>query len=141
MKTLLKRSIAVIIITSQLLSVPTFGLSAYEAAESLANEGIISKQDDAKGYQLQKPIIRQEAISIVGKSSGAIPADDGNYSCKNVFSDVNEGWVCRSVELAANAGIVNKSNQRFRPKDKVSYFEAAVMALKSSCINPSHALK
>ena len=141
MKKLLRRSVAVTAIFSQFLSISTFALSNFDAAESLANEGIISKQNDAKGYQLQKPIIRQEAIAIVGKASGAISADDGSYSCKNQFSDVNEGWVCRSVELAANAGIVNKNNQRFRPKDKVSYFEAAVMALKSSCINPNHALK
>lgn len=57
-----------------------------------------------------------------------------------MFGDVSEGWVCRSVEKAADAGIISKSNSNFRPKDKVTYYEAAIMALKASCVNPNHAV-
>lgn len=122
---------------------PAFSLSlnGFEAAENLANDNIIVKKYDTNGYQLEKPIVRQEATAIIGKASGSVIGDDSGYVCRRMFSDVREGWVCRSVEIAADAGIINKSNTKFRPKDKVSYFEAAVMALKSSCINPNHSLK
>ncbi len=142
MKKTVSHITASILLASQLVtSSAVFAFSGtLGAAESLADQGIITKQSDTKNYQLLKPIIRQEAIAVVGKASGVVPSEDNGYTCRGVFADVSEGWVCRAVELSADAGIVDKRNTRFRPRDKVSYFEAAVMSLKSSCINPGHAL-
>jgi hypothetical protein len=132
MKKFIFQSVAILTISSQLAVLPVFSLSisTLEAAEMLADKGIITKRYDAKAYQLQSPINRQEAVAIIGKSSGAVSGDDSNYNCRRIFNDVSEGWVCRSVELSTDAGIISKNNSQFRPKDKVSYFEAAIMALK-----------
>jgi S-layer homology domain len=54
-----------------------------------------------------------------------LPTD---YKCKKYFSDVtSDGWVCRAVELAADNGIISRSNTKFRPLDSVTRAEALAM--------------
>ncbi len=41
-------------------------------------------------------------------------------------------WICRAVELAADAGFVTRANTTFRPQDKVTRAEAFSMIYKAS---------
>jgi hypothetical protein len=87
--------------------------------------------------RLGENVLRQEAVGVAGRVSGVIPNSPVDaYNCQDMFSDISEAWVCRAAELAAAARIVNANNTTFRPMDKVTRYEAAVMALKASCINP-----
>lgn len=112
-----------------------------DAANSLAENGyIIDYSKDIKKYNLDKPILRQEAIGIITKVNGLIKSNNSTYSCKNIFRDVTkkDGWVCYVAEKAADQGVVNGKNSTFRPKDKMTHYEAMVLALKWSCIQPSN---
>ncbi len=57
------------------------------------------------------------------------------YTCKKYFSDVTQNdWVCRAVELAADHGIISRSNSTFRPKDFVTRAEALAMLSGVVCL-------
>lgn len=54
--------------------------------------------------------------------------------------DINESWVCRSAELAADYNIITRANIYFRPKDTLTLGEAmgiTMNALKISLSNSS----
>jgi hypothetical protein len=38
--------------------------------------------------------------------------------------DAKNNWICRAVELAADAELVSRSNAKFRPQDNISRAEA-----------------
>jgi hypothetical protein len=60
-----------------------------------------------------------------------------NYACIGYFSDTyfdknhSDAWVCRSVEIASNNGIVSRANKTFRPKDFITRAEALAILMKS----------
>jgi len=59
-----------------------------------------------------------------------------NYTCKKYFTDaVQNDWVCRAVELAADNGIISRSNTRARPMDKVTRAEALAILLKTGKVS------
>lgn len=103
-------------------------------ANLLASQGIIVDQSSTPAnYRFGDKILRQEIVAIALKMKGVeIPAD---YTCKKYFSDVtNNDWVCRAVELAADNGIISKSNSTFRPKDFVTRAEALAMLSGVVCL-------
>lgn len=61
-----------------------------------------------------------------------------SYYCKNYFSDVkynaNNNWICRAVELAADAGLVSRTSTKFRPQDKITRAEALIILTKAGGI-------
>lgn len=110
------------------------------AANSLAQDGyIVDHSDDVKKYELDKPILRQEAIGIITKVNGLVNWSNSTYVCKNKFRDVSkkDGWVCYVAEKAAENNVVNAKNTTFRPKEKMTHYEAMVLSLKWSCIQPT----
>lgn len=103
-------------------------------ANFLAEKGIVTKQSDPKNYRLDDYITRAELVGISLKLKG-IPLPE-NYQCKKYFSDViANDWICRAVELAADAGFVSRTNTRFRPQDKITRAEAFSILLKSGNIS------
>ena len=93
------------------------------AANSLAQDGyIVDHSGDVKKYDLDKPILRQEAIGIITKVNGLAKGSNTNYVCKNKFRDVSkkDGWVCYVAETAAENNVVNGKNKTFRPKEKMT---------------------
>lgn len=46
----------------------------------------------------------------------------------------NDQWICRAVELAADAGFVSRANTTFRPQDKITIAEALAIMVKSGGI-------
>ncbi|TXG78965.1 hypothetical protein E6Q11_00045 [Candidatus Dojkabacteria bacterium] len=142
MRQTLRQIVAVLALIGMSMSIaPTTFAASYSdasAANKLAAAGII-QDHSAKiaDYRLGDNVLRQEAVGIAGRVSGVIPNSPVSaYNCQDMFSDISEAWVCRAAELAAFARIVNANNTTFRPMDKVTRYEAVVMALKASCLNP-----
>lgn len=109
------------------------------AANTLAGNGfIVDQSGDTAKYNINKTILRQEAIGIITKVNGLIGSGDSGYVCQNKFLDVSasDGWVCYVAESAASNGVVNPNNARFRPKDNMTRFEAMILAFKGSCMQP-----
>jgi hypothetical protein len=109
------------------------------AANILAENGyIVNQSSDPAKYNTHKTILRQEAIGIITKVNGLVDSGDTGYVCQNKFLDVSvhDGWVCYVAESAASNGVVNPNNARFRPKDNMTRFEAMILALKGSCMQP-----
>lgn len=95
-------------------------------ASLLSQSHIIVKQENPDKYRLDDKIIRQEVIGMALKMAN-IPLPD-NYKCKWYFSDVpTNDWVCRSVEIAADNGIITRKNKITRPKDFITPEEATAM--------------
>lgn len=110
------------------------------AANKLAAEGVIVDQSaNPAEYRLGQNVLRQEAVGVAGRIKGVIPTTPvEDYDCQDVYSDVDEDWVCRAAELAATAKIVDPvaTGYKFNPKRDVTRYEAMVMMMKSACLNP-----
>ncbi len=145
MRQILRQTVAVLALVGISMNlVPGAFAATYNdlsAANKLATAGFIVDQSaNPAAYRLADSVARKEAVGVAGKVSGVIPNTPVSaYTCQNKFSDVSEAWVCRAAELAAAAGIVSAANTTFRPNDKLTRYEAMVMALKSNCVNPTDA--
>jgi hypothetical protein len=123
---------------SLLCTISIFGYSAWnvDSANYLADNGIIKdNHGDVAQYRLDDRISRQEVVGIAMKLGGyELPE---NYACIGYFSDTyfdknhSDAWVCRSVEIASNNGIVSRANKTFRPKDFITRAEALAILMKS----------
>ena len=124
-----------IVISSLILACGVFATVADENnANLLAQEGIIVDQSsNPTHYRFGDKILRQEIVAIALKMRGVeLPQ---NYACKKYFSDVTaNGWVCRAVELAADNGIISKTNNKFRATDSVTRAEALAMLSGVVCL-------
>lgn len=82
------------------------------------------------------------ALKIVGvvhpEKTIALPE---NYSCQNIFADLSSSrpntWACRSVEIAAQNGLVTSKNTFFRPEDSVSRAESISIILTATGNKPT----
>lgn len=100
-------------------------------ANFLADKGIVTKQTDPKNYRLDDYITRAELVGISLKFKGVILPE--NYQCKKYFTDVTANdWICRAVEIAADEGLISRSNKTFDPQKNISRSEALAIILKSS---------
>ena len=120
-----------------LLSVVTISVTAldgYSAAQNLAASGIISQKSTQADYRLDDNVLRQEVIGTAVKLQGIELPD--SYRCLNMFDDVSatdpNTWACRAIELAADSGLISKSNSVARPEETITRSEALaiVMATK-----------
>jgi len=99
-------------------------------ANYLASNNIITTQSKTAGYRLDASISRAEVVAIALKMKGI--QDPPSYKCKKYFSDtVQNDWICRAVELAADNGIITR-NKKFRPQDKITKIEALTILTKSA---------
>jgi hypothetical protein len=102
-------------------------------ANYLANKNIITQQSTATGYRLDATITRAEVAGIALKVKWMVLP---SYQCKWYFSDlINNDWRCRAAELAADAGIVSRTNATFRPQDNITKAEALAIIMKAWNIN------
>jgi hypothetical protein len=100
-------------------------------ANFLAEKGIVTKQSDPKNYRLDDYITRAELVGISLKLKG-IPLPE-NYQCKKYFSDViANDWICRAVEIAADEGLISRSNKYFYPQRNITRAESLSIILKAS---------
>lgn len=98
-------------------------------ANYLADNNIITKQSDSVRYRLSDNITRAEVVAIALKIKGV--KDPASYKCKKYFSDtVQNDWVCRAVEVAADNWIVSRNN-KFRPQDKITRAEALALLMRA----------
>lgn len=103
-------------------------------AEFLANRGVINKQSDVKNYRLNDTISRAELIKIALTIKGT--ANPASYTCKKYFSDTTANdWICRAIEIAADAWFVSRTNKKFRPQDKITRAEALSVLMKAGWIS------
>ncbi len=123
------------VISSVLVAYGVFATPTDENnANFLASQGIIVDQSiTPANYRFGDKILRQEIVAIALKMKGVeIPKD---VPCKKYFSDViASDWVCRAVELAADNGIISKTNTKFRPTDFVTRAEALAMLSGVVCL-------
>ncbi len=104
-------------------------------ANFLAEKNIITKQIYETKYRLDDSITRAEVVGIALKLRGTRLPE--SYTCKNYFSDVkfvpfsNDQWICRAVELAADAGLVSRTNTKFRPQDEITRAEALAVIMQA----------
>jgi hypothetical protein len=110
----------------------TFGYTSEDLsnANSLGDQGIVVKQTVASKYNLDSKILRQEVIAMALKIKGIdIPS---NYTCKKYYADtVKNDWVCSAIEIAADNGIITKSNKYANPGMYVTRAEALAMVMKA----------
>lgn len=104
-------------------------------ANYLADQGIVTKQSTSSKYRLDDKILRQEVIGMALKVKGITLPE--NYTCKKYFTDATKNdWVCRAVELAADNGIITKSNKYANPGKDVTRAEALAMIIAQYNIDP-----
>jgi S-layer homology domain len=103
-------------------------------ATYLASKNIITAQSTTGWYRLDDTITRAEVAGIALKVRGATFPEW--YICKKYFSDtLKNDWICRAVELAADAGFISRTNTKFRPQDNITRAEALAILMKSIGIN------
>jgi hypothetical protein len=97
-------------------------------ATYLSGKGIITSQSTTAGYRLDDTITRAEVAGIALKLRGVTLPEW--YTCKRYFWDtIRNDWICRAVELAADAGLVSRANMKFRPGDKITRAEVIAMLI------------
>ncbi len=115
----------------------TFAYSAEDTSNAnyLADQGIVTKQSTTSKYRLDDKILRQEVIGMALKVKGITLPE--NYTCKKYFTDATKNdWVCRAVEMAADNGIITRSNKNANPGKYVTRAEALAMMMKAGGLNP-----
>ena len=106
-----------------------FGVYAYvqsdiDNAQFLIDKNIITKLENAT---LDDAVTRLESIKIALKIKWIQIPD--TYVCRGYFSDARTKWTCVFVELAADNGIISRSNKRVRPGHAVTTTEWISMLL------------
>lgn len=87
-------------------------------------------------YRLDDFILRQEVVAIALKIKG-INLPEG-YICKGYFMDVPQnGWACRTMEIAAENGIISRENSYARPHIAATRSEALAILLKTGKVSLS----
>ena len=103
-------------------------------AHYLADQQIVVKQTTDSKYRLDDKILRQEVIGMALKVKGITLPE--NYTCKKYFADATKNdWVCRAVELAADNGVITRSNKYANPGKSVTRAEALAMVMSAGGYN------
>ncbi len=147
MRSILRQIVAVLalvgITSSMVPAAFAVTYTAQAAADKLAASNyIVNQSGNPAAYRLADNLLRQEALGVTATIRGVLTVPLDQYVCQNKFSDVTaaSGWVCRTAELSANAGLTNAANATFRPKANLSRFEALVFALRAADLVPSEGL-
>ena len=111
--------------------VHAYTMTDFDTAKYLADNGIITPQTTATKYRLDDNILRQEVIGMALKIKGVTLPE--NYTCKKYFADATKNdWICRAVELAADNGIISRSNKYANPGKSITRAEAFSMVYNAS---------
>lgn len=107
-----------------------------EDSQILSDAGVIMKQSNDSAYRLNDNVLRQEVIGMAVKIWWFSLPD--NYTCRKLFSDVNQikpnNWACRAVEVSADNLIISRANSIFRPEENITRAEALAILLKAANI-------
>lgn len=97
----------------------------------LVEKGLVTRQSDPKNYRLDDYITRAELVGISLKLKWTQLPE--NYQCKKYFTDVTANdWICRAVEMAADEGIISRTNKAFNPQRNITRSESLSIILKAS---------
>ena len=123
------------LLSSIFFIISSFGYTNEDTSNAnyLADQRIVTKQTTTTGYRLDDKILRQEVIGMALKIKGITLPE--NYTCKKYFADATKNdWVCRAVELAADNGIITRSNKYANPGKSVTRAEALAMVMSAGGI-------
>jgi len=152
MRSILRQIVAVLALVGMAATMApsTFAApyTAQAATDKLATNGFIVNQSATPAaYRLADNLLRQEGLGVAAKIRGVLTMSIEDYQCTNRFTDVGvstgyiadlgKGWVCRTAELSAEAGITNTANSTFRPRDNLTRYEALVFALRAADLIPA----
>ena len=135
-----KKITALTIIGGLLISSGTFAYTAtdVETANYLANQGIIKNWSSSpETYHLDSYMARAGVIGMVANMTGVTI----NANCRGDFSDVrsstvNDEYICRIIETAADNNFINAqrslptSMRKVRPYERVTHSEAVGILMK-----------
>jgi hypothetical protein len=94
------------------------------------------QQENPFLYRLDDVILRQEVVALALKMRGIDFPE--KYICKGYFLDIpQDGWVCRTMEIAADNGIVSRENNYARPRAAATRSEALALLLKTGKVSLS----
>ncbi len=116
-----------------MVSIFAFGYTqeALDNTNFLVEKGLVTKQNDPKNYRLDDYITRAELVGISLKLKGVFLPE--NYQCKKYFTDVTgNDWICRAVEIAADEGLISRTNKTFDPQRNITRSESLSIILKAS---------
>jgi hypothetical protein len=121
-------------VASVLLSAGVFGLEDTTHANALAKLGYITDWSNAPSkYRLEEQMLRQELIGIALQMSGVTMPD--KFRCRGYYTDAAQNdWVCRAAELSADAGLITRNNETFRPMSFITRAEALSILMSATDI-------
>lgn len=123
-------SILTIFSASWVFAGTTLDVEYFIAANSLAEQGFIKKQEKNENYKVNEFVLRQE-IALISRRVSWVPA---NTVCKNIFSDLSatkpNDWACKNIEALVDNNLISR-NDIFRPEDNISKAEALIMFIRS----------
>ncbi len=97
--------------------------------EEMAGRGIVSGRN-ATTFAPDERVTRAEFVRMLAGALGLAP-----QSGSTTFTDVDtKAWYYQWVEAAAKAGIVKGANGKFRPNDRISRQEMAVMIVQALAV-------
>ncbi|ARU60083.1 hypothetical protein CBW65_02695 [Tumebacillus avium] len=106
---------------------------AYDAVLEARNSGIMQGGTD-NNFRPLDAITRQEAAAILVK----LLELDTTASTKITFSDVTANdWGWKQIEAVKHAGVMLGDGAVFRPNDKITREELAVLLVKAADIDPA----
>lgn len=98
---------------------------AQPAIEKWYNNGIVNGYSDGS-FKPDNVVTRAEFVTILNNLFGFVEEDT------NIFTDISEDdWFYSNVNKGATAGIIMGSNGLFRPQDKITRQEAAVVLARA----------
>lgn len=100
-------------------------------AEFLAWKWIIETRNlEPSLYKLDQTISRKEMMKIISK---VWKLDINQDSCKRIFSDVEDDWGCKYIEVSLEEGYITW-NEKFRPNESITQSEALKLIFKAKNI-------
>ena len=100
-----------------------------ESAHKLANQWVISQQNDGNDYRLDDNITRKEFMKVVAK----ITKEQIEEMCEKKFNDVAADWWCKYIEWALRKNFI-ATNSTFRPNNNITKAESMKLILKARSI-------
>jgi len=133
---LFKKVVATIALTTLVASTTVSGVSAYstasaDAANKLAEQGVIVSHDNVADYKLDSNVLRQEVAAM----AFSIAKLEKKAVCENEYKDVSatepNTWACYVIEPLRDHGYLAK-NEYFRPEANISKAEALGMVVSAA---------
>jgi hypothetical protein len=129
----MKKIITLIVLSSVIAGAFGYTMTDVSQANYLASKKIIKDwKSEPRNYRFDDYIARSEIMGMVL----AMMNVTRNTTCRGDFVDVpksNTDWVCRTIETAADHGLINArpSDMKTRPYDSITRAEALGILMKA----------